>query len=1010
VQRLSLKNASFFRKPWFRIMLGVLALIALFLICLPIGFKKGLQYWLLQNGAEKAVIENVSINPFTGHLTIRGMEVSREGKNVLVHSRIDLDIGLVNLLHKKFRVEKAYYENVALDLEQQHNGRWRITSYTLPEKGQDKIPPENETPSSWNFLADEMHFTDCQVHLVTPKVDTTLVIASAELKNFSTLPTGGAGILNFKGTINEAPVELAIDTIIVAPNRTLGGTIKASNLKLKLLAKLLADLFPSFSGTGETEGRFLIELSATEDLTAKFNGRVALADFAVGNADFSAKGKELSWENATTLQSGPSSKSIIDTDGSLSGKDLVLHLPEAAASITGDAVQLKGPTHVDLGPKLQINSNAGLNLSGATIALPMGTITDNTFQWQGKIHYVASSAQQATVNLEGGLASKDFSLTLPEQNLQINQRALDLQLNGGVTLAKEMSLKGKGKVQAEKFHMQDSRQALPLVALEKFTTDFDAAGKANLSAQLTQFNGLTVHIPGDMPLAVTIPKIAVTAFEGKNLATYAAQSITLQALVATSIRNNQELARLAEITIDRPQFRLDQGGAANALVMKDLSFLQSAEKKTKPSALHLGRAHLSDLSWNTETGLQGKALTLNDLFCSLTREKDGQLDLQKQLAAMQAATKGTKDTTKQPSPSEIAATDTSSAGDFALKSISVQGKSGMHFEDRALAVPFISDMDIKTLEISDLSSHRPDQPAKIQFLATLERRAPLAIKGTIKPFQAAPDVKSTITLKNYPLSRLSSYTVQSVGLALASGQLNLTSSLAVAKKKIDMKNTVLLKKLQTKTLSKKLAKELDNQLPIPLETAISLLKDSDDNIKLNIPLKGPIASMNVGISDILITALSKAIVPAASSYLMYALGPYGALAYVGMKVGENIMRASLAPVSFQLRQTTLTPEHMDYLKKVAKILKERPKMEINLCPISTKAELSAAAGTKENTKKDAKIEDADRKKLRQLGQERAQKIIDYLVSTYGVNTERLFICETRIATERNASPLVNLQL
>ncbi len=1079
-------------------MLGVLALAALFLVFLPIGLKKGLQYWLLHNGAEKAVIEKFSINPFTGRLTIRGMEVSREGKSVLTHSRIDLDVGLVNLLHKKFRVEKAYYDNVALDLEQLHDGRWRVTSYTLPEQEEGKVPPKSETPSSWGFIADEMYFSDCLVHLVTPKIDTTLAITSAALKNFTTLPSGGAGTLNFKGTINGAPVEVALDTINVAPNRTLGGTIKATNLNLQMLSKLLADLFPSFSGTGTTEGRFLVELSAKDNLTAKFDGRATLEDFAIGGAGFSVKGKEISWESTTIFQSEPSSKSIIDTDGSLSGKDVELNIPEAAASIKGNAVMLKGPTHIDLGPSIRINSNAGLNFSGATIALPMGTITDNTLQWQGKvtyakgaasdseqkihtdgtlqstafkldapqtklrynlehlllegqtdttlgkdtttiftgicrlddiglqtetfavkednvrwqgkIHYVASSAQQSAVSLEGGLAGKDLSLTLPQQHLQIDQGALDLQLNGGVTLAKEMSLKGKGKVQAEKFQLLDSREALPLVALEKFSTDLSAAGGAHLSAQLTQASGLTVQLPGDMPIALTIPKIAITAFEGKNWATYAAQSIVLQAPVATSNRNNQELARLAQLTLDGPQFRLDQGGAANALVMEDLSFLRSTEKKTKSSVLQLGRARLSDLSWSTENGLQGKTLTLDDLFCSLTREKDGQFYLQKQLAAMQAATKKTKDTTKQSSSPESTAADKSSAGDFALKSISVQGKSGMHFEDRALAVPFISDMDIKKLEITDLSSHRPDQPAKIQFLATMERRAPLAIKGTIKPFQAAPDVKSTITLKNYPLSRLSSYTVQSVGLALASGQLYLTSSLAVAKQKIDMKNTLLLKKLQTKTLSKKLAKELDNQLPIPLETAISILKDSDDNIKLDIPLKGPITSLNVGISDILITALSKAIVPAASSYLMYALGPYGALAYVGMKVGENIMRASLAPVSFQLRQTTLTPEHEAYLKKVAKILKERPKMEINLCPISTAAELSAETGSKERTTKDAKIEDADRKKLRQLGQERAQKIIDYLVSTYGIKTERLFICETRIATEKNARPIVNLQL
>ena len=73
----------------------------------------------------------------------------------------------------------------------------------------------------------------------------------------------------------------------------------------------------------------------------------------------------------------------------------------------------------------------------------------------------------------------------------------------------------------------------------------------------------------------------------------------------------------------------------------------------------------------------------------------------------------------------------------------------------------------------------------------------------------------TLDLKNYPLSRLSPYTVQAVGTALASGILRLHSKMSLESDYLDLENDVELKKLETKTISPELAAELNNQLPIP---------------------------------------------------------------------------------------------------------------------------------------------------------------------------------------------------
>jgi hypothetical protein len=292
----------------------------------------------------------------------------------------------------------------------------------------------------------------------------------------------------------------------------------------------------------------------------------------------------------------------------------------------------------------------------------------------------------------------------------------------------------------------------------------------------------------------------------------------------------------------------------------------------------------------------------------------------------------------------------------------------------------------------------------------LEGRAPVELSGTIAPFLQSPAADLRLNVKNYPLSALSPYTVKTVGTALASGQLRLESEMVLADDQLQLDNAVLLLQLQTKTITPALAEELDNQLPIPLDAALSLLRDDAGNIKLNVPLSGPVSELGVGISGVLITALSQAIVPAASGYVMYALGPYGALAYVGMKLGEKMLEVVLPPVVFAPQETAVIAEHIDYLDRVGTILSERPETDLQLCPTAASWELLTSEQREAMAETAIEVDAADREQLVELGQRRAAAVRDYLVETGGIQRDRLLICETRIITKQDAQPAVLLQM
>jgi hypothetical protein len=225
-----------------------------------------------------------------------------------------------------------------------------------------------------------------------------------------------------------------------------------------------------------------------------------------------------------------------------------------------------------------------------------------------------------------------------------------------------------------------------------------------------------------------------------------------------------------------------------------------------------------------------------------------------------------------------------------------------------------------------------------------------------------------------------------------------------------MKNNILLRKLETKTIEPELAAELNNQLPVSLDAALSLLRDNERNISLDVPLSGPVSELNVGISDVLVTALSKAIVPAASGYLMYALGPYGALAYVGMKVGEKMLEVKLPPIVFVPQEASLNEEHIKYLERIGKILQDRPEADIQLCPrvasweFLTEEEKAAVPGGV------VPVDGEKENDLLQLGQQRAVAVQNLLKEEYGIGHNRLLICDTAIDTKKDAVPAVLLQM
>jgi hypothetical protein len=531
----------------------------------------------------------------------------------------------------------------------------------------------------------------------------------------------------------------------------------------------------------------------------------------------------------------------------------------------------------------------------------------------------------------------------------------------------------------------------------------NAPGGKKVTVKKAQAKAIEVDINGQLPLKATIPAIVLEDIGSEDLATFHVARVSLQNPQVTSVKNGKKLAGLNTLVIKKIRAGLDQKISVSRINFDDLFFLgKSAQDKN--AVCRLDSTRVSDLSWTPEKGTHAGSVSLAALKCRLVRGKDGSFVLTKEMAAMQTPGKAKKQSKKQ------AARTKNHGGDIRLDQLTLRGDNKIHYTDHTLPVPYKGKMVIKTLQVRHLDSGRPDKPASVKLMALMAGRAPLEADGTIAPFADPLALNLKLNLKNYPLVKLSPYTIQAVGVGLASGQMRINSTIKLQHDTLDMKNTIVLQQLETKTISKELAAQLDNKLPIPLDSALSVLRDSEGNIKLDVPLSGKLDKLNVGVSDVLITAMSKAIVPAASGYLMYTLGPYGALAWVGMKVGEKLLQIKLPPVDFAPGSDALPTGIDDYFTRLVKILHDKPKSDFQLCPRSSAWEFKSESAIKKGDEKTLELSKSERKKLNKLGQKRAQAIKNHLVEKYSVDQDRLLICITDIETKKSAKPRVDIQM
>ena len=362
--------------------------------------------------------------------------------------------------------------------------------------------------------------------------------------------------------------------------------------------------------------------------------------------------------------------------------------------------------------------------------------------------------------------------------------------------------------------------------------------------------------------------------------------------------------------------------------------------------------------------------------------------------------------------------------------VQIADQGEIHFEDQSVSPPFKTSIAISEASLTGLDSGKPEQSSTMSLVGKIGEYTDVSIQGTLTPFTERLGFDLVAKIDDFDLPGLSPYLVQLIGYKVKSGHLDADIELRSLQGELEGKSKFKISNVEVAPADAEIMERFERQLRVPLPTALAVLKDSKNKIKLKVPITGNITDPTFNFTDAFSQALVKGMTKTAVSYLKHIFQPYGTMMTVvelGIMAGKKITALRLDPVFFDPGSETITEDAVPYLQRVAELMKTRPEIHIKVCGLATEADKDdqkEASGKKKPAQPTAvkgspdapEIEtypeqlqplSAD-EQLGRLAKQRAAGIKEYLVKNHGIEDDRLMVCLPEYDSREKATPRVEL--
>jgi len=272
-----------------------------------------------------------------------------------------------------------------------------------------------------------------------------------------------------------------------------------------------------------------------------------------------------------------------------------------------------------------------------------------------------------------------------------------------------------------------------------------------------------------------------------------------------------------------------------------------------------------------------------------------------------------EETIKVNTPKEIKSTKKSDFN-FDIGPVKINNMK-MTFEDQNLPIDFKTDVSELNGQFSRFNSSS-SKPTKLKLEGKVDKYGYTKITGTVDINDIKLLTNTNILFKNIAIKNFTPYSGKFIGREIDEGKLNLDLKYNIKKSDLDATNSIIISDI-------KLGKNVESAdaVNLPLELAIALLEDSNGVIDIDLPIKGNVDDPEFSIAPIVWKAFTNLILKAVTA-------PFALLGAL-----FDIDEEKLKTVQFEVGNSDIIASERESLDAIAKILKEKNKLAINIEPI-----------------------------------------------------------------------------
>lgn len=192
-----------------------------------------------------------------------------------------------------------------------------------------------------------------------------------------------------------------------------------------------------------------------------------------------------------------------------------------------------------------------------------------------------------------------------------------------------------------------------------------------------------------------------------------------------------------------------------------------------------------------------------------------------------------------------------------------------NFADFSLRPSFATAIQQMNGRIGVLDNQQP-QAASVDIQGKVDRYAPMSIKGKLTPFDPLNSLDIATSFKNVELTTITPYSGKFAGYRIRKGRLNLDLHYRIEKGQLNADNKVLVENLQ-------LGERVDSPdaVDLPIRLAVALLKDTQGRIALELPVKGDLNNPEFSVMPIVWQTLRNLVLRAAQAPFKFIAGLVG---------------------------------------------------------------------------------------------------------------------------------------